>query len=100
METARPCAPEPRRQGPSQVRFRVREGGKTPGFYGLAERIPVHWDWMAEEPVSSEPVSAPKFPAISENTGNCAILSAGSVFQAPEKPSLQQWLRGKFPTHP
>src|SRR5712671_4267724 len=34
METTRPLAPQRRRQGPSPVRFRARQGGKRPGFTG------------------------------------------------------------------
>src|SRR5260221_4474721 len=36
----------------------------------------------------ANPSLGSKFPAIRENTENCAILSAWSVFQAPEKPGI------------
>jgi hypothetical protein len=53
----------------------VREGGETPGFYGMGRRIPWYPDWLAEEVVSSEPVSTPNSLLNRERTGNFGELA-------------------------
>jgi hypothetical protein len=45
------------RQAMSPVRIRSPQGAKRRGFHGIHRRRPEHRDWLAEEPVSSEPVS-------------------------------------------
>src|ERR1700692_3457743 len=50
--------------------------GKTPGFHRLDRRIPGHPDWLAEEPVSSEPVSGREFPANRENNREFCKIGA------------------------
>ena len=51
-----------RRPGPSPVRFLLRNAAERIAFPARSGRMPRHLDWLAEGPVWSEPVSAPRFP--------------------------------------
>src|SRR6266536_3999936 len=99
METARPCAPETRSRDRLWFGFRPDKLGKRPGFTDSTGEYRDTRDWLAEEPVSSEPVSAADSLLTGKITGNFA-KSGPIAAPSPEKPPLQQWLRGKFPTHP
>src|SRR5260221_7073293 len=83
----------------SPVRNRGRERRETPGFQRLHRRTRRHPDWLAEGPVSSEPVSHPKFPVPRENTGNLAILAVrGAYGWGAKSAGDSAGFQGQFPT--
>src|SRR5258707_12914628 len=61
IETAGAFTRETTPPGRSPVRNRHRQPRKTPGFQRLHRRTRRHPDWLAEDAVSSEPVSTIEF---------------------------------------
>src|ERR1700693_3862153 len=66
-ETFRILPQRIRQRLPSPVRFPAKRGAECRGFSEPTARRRSQGDWLAEAPVSSEPVSGRKFPAIREN---------------------------------
>ena len=92
METARPFVPETRRRDRLRFGFGYEKGAKTPGFHRLDGRIPGHPDWLAEEPVSSEPVSGREFPANRENNREFCKIGADRRLRRPKNPRYSNGL--------
>ena len=96
----------PNRTANSQVetmrRFGARNAGRDRLRFGFCSGMPrkgspfLHavgecrdtWTGWLRGQSGANPSPTVKFPVQRENIGNCAILSAWSVFQAPEKPGI------------
>src|SRR5260221_13840489 len=92
----------PKQRRPGGLRFGIGtvNPGKRRGFGGLHRRTPGHPDWLAGGPVWSEPVSGSKFPAIRENTGNCAILHPVELAPPGQHARDSAGFRRQFPKPP
>jgi len=70
------------------VRSFSQRAAESGAFAGSPARFPGETDWVAEEPVSSEPVSGPNSLFIRENTGNFADLGQISLDATSQTPAI------------
>src|SRR6266498_2710134 len=99
METARPFAPETRSRDRLWFGFRPDKPGKRPGFTdSTGEYRDTRTGWLRGQSRANLSLG-PNSLLTGKITGNIA-KSGPIAASVAEKPPLQQWLRGKFPTHP
>src|SRR5882762_8333785 len=99
METARAFAPETCSRDRLWFGFRPDKPGKRLGFTdATGECRDTRTGWLRSQS-RANPSLAGNSLLTGKITGNIAEFGPTAA-ASPEKPSLQQWLRGKFPTHP
>src|SRR6266496_633848 len=99
METTHPFAPETCRRERLRFAFMRGKGGKRPGFTdSTGEYRDTRTGWLRGQSRANLSLG-PNSLLTGKITGNIA-KSGPIAASVAEKPPLQQWLRGKFPTHP